>query len=465
MARDGDFPKERPVLIRLEGLTKIFGEGDAAVGALRGIDLVIRDGEFVAIMGPSGSGKSTSMNILGCLDVPTGGRYLFRGVDVGALDNDQRALVRRHYLGFVFQGYNLLPRTSALENVELPLIYRGVPAGERRRLAARGARRRRSDRWERHSSERALRRPAAARRHRPRDRHRAGGPPRRRADRQSRYARAARRSWGCSPALNRDKGITIIMVTHEPDMAAYAGRVIRFKDGLVESDDRERQGRLMLLETITLAFRAIRRSALRSVLTILGVVIGVAAVIAMVTLGSGTTAKVVADISRLGSNLLAVRPGQGPGPGGPGGGGKTFNIADAAAIARGDRRRQVGRAGGIEADHRDRRQRELDDDVDRHRRRLFRDASVGPCRGAPVHRQRAARRQRRVHHRRDGAQEPLRRRRSARPDRAPAEDLLRGHRAPRDQGPGQLRPGPGRCRADAAPRLSAALRRQQPTST
>src|SRR5262245_11843244 len=135
MARDGALPDAQPALIRLERLSKIFGEGEAAVAALRGIDIVIRDGEFVAIMGPSGSGKSTSMNILGCLDVPSAGRYLFRGVDVGALGTDQRALLRRHYLGFVFQGYNLLARTSALENVELPLIYRSVPAGIRRGLA------------------------------------------------------------------------------------------------------------------------------------------------------------------------------------------------------------------------------------------------------------------------------------------------------------------------------------------
>ena len=120
-------------LIALRKVTKIYGTGEAQVAALAGIDLTIHDGEFVAVMGPSGSGKSTCMNILGCLDAPTSGQYLFRGTDVSSLSRDQRALLRRHYLGFVFQGFNLLKRTTALENVELPLIYRGIARAERRR--------------------------------------------------------------------------------------------------------------------------------------------------------------------------------------------------------------------------------------------------------------------------------------------------------------------------------------------
>src|SRR5690606_38626953 len=115
-------------LMELRRVGKVYGEGLAAVHALRDVDLRIDDGEFVAVMGPSGSGKSTAMNIIGCLDTPTSGAYLFRGVHVETLSRDQRALLRRHYLGFVFQGFNLLPRTSALENVELPLVYRGEPA-------------------------------------------------------------------------------------------------------------------------------------------------------------------------------------------------------------------------------------------------------------------------------------------------------------------------------------------------
>jgi putative ABC transport system ATP-binding protein len=122
-------------LIRLDRLSKVYGEGEVAVTALDAIDLSIGDGEFVAIMGPSGSGKSTAMNIIGCLDVPTGGHYWLRDVDVGVLSRDQRALLRRYYIGFVFQGYNLLARTSAIENVELPLTYRGMPRAERRERA------------------------------------------------------------------------------------------------------------------------------------------------------------------------------------------------------------------------------------------------------------------------------------------------------------------------------------------
>ena len=115
-------------LIELVGVAKLYGRGSGAVHALAGVDLKIARGEFVAIMGPSGSGKSTAMNIIGCLDVPTEGKYLYEGIDVGGLDRNRRALLRRHFLGFVFQGFNLLSRTSAVENVELPLIYRGLAA-------------------------------------------------------------------------------------------------------------------------------------------------------------------------------------------------------------------------------------------------------------------------------------------------------------------------------------------------
>ncbi len=155
-------------LIELRKVTKIYGTGEAQVAALAGIDLTIHDGEFVAVMGPSGSGKSTSMNILGCLDAPTGGHYLFRGTDVSSLTRDQRALLRRHYLGFVFQGFNLLKRTTALENVELPLIYRGVARAERHRAGMEVLGPGRPRRPRAPHRRRAQRRPAAARRDRAR---------------------------------------------------------------------------------------------------------------------------------------------------------------------------------------------------------------------------------------------------------------------------------------------------------
>ena len=223
-------------LIELVGITKTYGTGQAAFQALQGVDLVIESGEFVAVMGPSGSGKSTAMNILGCLDTPTSGEYRFRGVHVESLERNQRALLRRHCLGFVFQGFNLLARTSAQENVELPLLYRGEPA-EARHAAARAALAKVGlAGWETHT-------PAEL----------SGGQQQRVA-----IARAivtnplvlladeptgnldSHRSHEIMEllaALNREQGITIIMVTHEPDMAAYAHRVVRFVDGRVASDE------------------------------------------------------------------------------------------------------------------------------------------------------------------------------------------------------------------------------------
>ena len=237
---DPGSPDATPGLIRLEALTKVYGQGEAAVAALRGVDLTIADGEFVAIMGPSGSGKSTCMNILGCLDKPSGGRYLFRNVDVGTLSTDQLALLRRRYLGFVFQGYNLLARTSAAENVELPLIYRGVPAAERRRLARDALAVVGLSNWERHApnelSGGQQQRVAIARAI-------VTEPAVVLADEPTGNLDTARSQeiMELLTRLNREKGITIIMVTHEPDMAAYAGRVVHFKDGLVDEDHLNRK--------------------------------------------------------------------------------------------------------------------------------------------------------------------------------------------------------------------------------
>lgn len=205
--------------------------------ALNGIDLDIGEGEFVAIMGPSGSGKSTCMNILGCLDTPSAGRYLFRGVDVGSLNRNQRAMLRRYYQGFVFQGFNLLSRTTALENVELPLIYRGISVSERRLRAREALATVGLKGWEKHSpgqlSGGQQQRVAIARAI-------VTEPTVLLADEPTGNLDTARSMeiMGILTELNRERGITVIMVTHEQDMAAYAKRIVHFRDGLVSSDEK-----------------------------------------------------------------------------------------------------------------------------------------------------------------------------------------------------------------------------------
>jgi putative ABC transport system ATP-binding protein len=227
----------RPSQLLLRGVTKVYGTGSAAMHALRGLDLRIDRGEFVAVMGPSGSGKSTCLNILGCLDTPTSGSYLFEGVEVGKLTRAQRARLRRYYLGFVFQGYNLLNRTSALENVELPLIYRNHPIAERHVLARQALGAVGLADWESHTpgelSGGQQQRVAVARAI-------VTAPHVLFADEPTGNLDTARSReiMELLSSLNRDRGITIVMVTHEPDMAAYAKRIVRFVDGRVESDER-----------------------------------------------------------------------------------------------------------------------------------------------------------------------------------------------------------------------------------
>ena len=228
---------EKTAQLMLQGVTKVYGSGSAAMHALRGIDLRIDKGEFVAVMGPSGSGKSTCLNILGCLDTPTSGSYLFEGVDVGKLTRGQRARLRRYYLGFVFQGYNLLNRTSALENVELPLIYRNQPLAERHARARQALDAVGLTGWENHTpgelSGGQQQRVAVARSI-------VTSPHVLFADEPTGNLDTARSReiMDLLRLLNRDRGITIVMVTHEPDMAAYATRIVRFVDGRVESDER-----------------------------------------------------------------------------------------------------------------------------------------------------------------------------------------------------------------------------------
>ncbi len=226
---------EAAPLIRLRQVTKVYGQSQAAVEALRGIDLTIESGEFLALMGPSGSGKSTCMNILGCLDTPTRGEYRFEGVDVGGLSRDQRALLRRHAIGFVFQGFNLLARTSALENVELPLVYRGMPAVERHARAREALAAVALTGWESHAPNEL-----------------SGGQQQRVAIARAIVSRPAvlfadeptgnldsGRSLEIMDLLsrfNREQGLTVVMVTHEPEMAAYANRVVHFLDGRIDDE-------------------------------------------------------------------------------------------------------------------------------------------------------------------------------------------------------------------------------------
>ncbi|TPN18637.1 ABC transporter ATP-binding protein [Mesorhizobium sp. B2-3-3] len=222
-------------LITFDKVWKSYGQGEARVHALAGVDLAIRRGEFVAIMGPSGSGKSTAMNIIGCLDTPTAGTYSFMGVDAGRLDRNRRAMLRNLYVGFVFQGYNLLARTTAAENVELPLIYRGVAARERRDLAMQALAQVGLVGREHHT-------PAEL----------SGGQQQRVAIARAIVTRptllvADEPTGNLDTArtheimelltqLNKELGLTITIVTHEADVAEYAGRTIRFLDGHVASD-------------------------------------------------------------------------------------------------------------------------------------------------------------------------------------------------------------------------------------
>lgn len=223
-------------VIELKGTKKYYGAGDATAYALRGVDLTIHQGEFVAIMGPSGSGKSTAMNIIGCLDTPTEGQYLFQGIDVGELSRDQRALLRRNYIGFIFQGFNLLGKTSAVENVELPLLYRGVPAHEREIMAMEALRSVGLEHVAHHTpgelSGGQQQRVAIARAI-------VTNPLVLLADEPTGNLDTAKsiEVMELLRSFNRDHGITVIMVTHESDMAAYATRSIHFRDGVIDTTE------------------------------------------------------------------------------------------------------------------------------------------------------------------------------------------------------------------------------------
>jgi putative ABC transport system ATP-binding protein len=223
-------------LIETQHLTKVYELGESTVHALDGVSLSVVHGEFVAIMGASGSGKSTFMNLIGCLDVPTAGRYLLDGMDVGDRDRDELAEIRNRKIGFVFQGFNLLPRTTALENVELPMLYNGSPPRERRARSLEALKAMGLEGREHHHPNQL-----------------SGGQQQRVAIARALVNRAplilADEPTGnldtrssveimeLMVKLNRESGITIILVTHEPDIAAFSRRIIRFRDGLVVSDE------------------------------------------------------------------------------------------------------------------------------------------------------------------------------------------------------------------------------------
>ena len=318
---------EHPVIL-LRDLRKTYATDAGEVQAIKGVDLEVRAGDFVAIMGSSGSGKSTMMNILGCLDQASSGTFLLDGVDTAHLDSDELAELRNRKLGFVFQGFNLLSRTTAMENVELPLIYSSRRLSPDQRVDDAVAELERvglGERLDHHPNELS------------------GGQQQRVAIARSLVNRPAL-LLADEPTGNLDSatseeimrlfkslnesGITIIMVTHEPDVAAHARRIVVMKDGLIRSDERRLPvaavapaapeppkgnflgGIYLALNILSTSGRALLRNKLRTVLTALGIIIGVAAVIAMVAIGRGASAMVEKQIRSMGDNLLLVFSGQ-----------------------------------------------------------------------------------------------------------------------------------------------------------
>src|SRR5262245_56492861 len=359
-------------VIEVQELTRTYHAGDVDVRALRGVNLTIQRGEFVAIMGSSGSGKSTMMAILGCLDRPTSGRYLFEGVDVAQLSEGELARIRSQRIGFVFQSFNLLARTSALENAALPLFY------------ATDAPPRASERTER--ARHALELLGLG--------HRGGNTPAQMSGGEQQHVAIARALINTPAVLladeptgnldtrnsheimqilvqfNRERGVTVVVVTHEPDIAAYADRVITMRDGSVVSDERgpsriaatspirnaealaQSNGAALsagrfsslihdtraafALMIAAAALQALVRNKMRSALTMLGVFIGVAALIAMVAVGQGAKEAVRKQLESLGTNMFVVLPGASRSGGARGGFGSasTLTVADAEALRR-----------------------------------------------------------------------------------------------------------------------------------
>jgi macrolide transport system ATP-binding/permease protein len=353
-------------VIQLVGLTKTYVLGEVEVHALRGVDLTIERGEFVAVMGASGSGKSTLMNMLGCLDRPTSGRYILEGEDVAQLNESELATIRSRRIGFVFQNFNLLSRTSALENVELPLFYSAWTADAENRAAD------------------LMKVVGLAGREQSHPNQLSGGQQQRVAIARALVNRPsillADEPTGNLDStnsaeimevltnLNREQGITVMVVTHDPEVARYTDRTVTFRDGVIISDVRkentgvragasgrpaaasaanlsQQQKTTSMMDeawtfasmAVVAAGRAIRRNKLRAALTMLGIFIGVAAVITMVAVGDGAKSSVEAQINSLGSNLLIVVPGATTANGVRAGLGSnsTLTVGDAQAIAHG----------------------------------------------------------------------------------------------------------------------------------
>ncbi len=310
-------------LIELAAITRSFVTGEVETRVLHGIDLKIYPGEFVAIMGASGSGKSTLMNILGCLDRPSSGTYRFMGEDVAGFDRDELARLRREAFGFVFQSYNLIGGATARDNVEVPAVYSGMPRDERH-----------------HRAEELLAKLGLAERihHRP---NQLSGGQQQRVSIARALMNGGRIIFADEPtgALDSKSGAevmkllrelsatghTIILITHERDVAEQAQRIIEIRDGRIVSDPGprppqgpepdfaphvDRTSSLSdVLEATRTALRALRANLFRAILTLLGIVIGVASVIAMLAIGDGAKQKVIDQVSAMGTNLLTVRPG------------------------------------------------------------------------------------------------------------------------------------------------------------
>ncbi len=350
-------------VIEIIGMTKTYVLGDIEVHALRGVNLTIERGEFLAVMGASGSGKSTLMNMLGCLDRPTSGRYILEGEDVAQLNESELATIRSKRIGFVFQNFNLLSRTSALENVELPLFYSAWTAGGEHRAADLVKLVGLAGREQNHPNQLSggqQQRVAIARALVNRPSILLADEPTGNLDSTN-----SAEIMDVLTNLNREQGITVIVVTHDPDVAAYADRTVTFRDGVIISDTRKegtgarigakaaqvqppapsKETAASLLDevwtfasmAVVAAGRAIKRNKLRAALTMLGIFIGVAAVITMVAVGDGAKSSVEAQINSLGTNLLVVLPGATTANGVRAGLGSnsTLTVGDAEAIAHG----------------------------------------------------------------------------------------------------------------------------------